>query len=368
MRLGRTGSVAPRVPERTIGVSIAAQPMRITPRDPTAVSPSGVAGTPARPAPDFHAVLPQDTARPTEAAAPTTGPRTSPPPRAPSPGPSGVGTARCASCGYLTGAERRFCRCGATLVARKQVTVAEPDRVTVPWYRRLGELSGGGRDFRRAMRAANGGARVVYNLSWSVHTGLFRLSLLLAALGIGVSQLGPWGGNLRGELAARFNAALPHSYETVRVGTVQTDPAMRPTAGFELSFVTDGDAGRAWAAPWNTPASQGRPCSRPGGAPALVMTFRKPTRIDRLAINAGVAADNNARTQQASPRRIDVALSDGSCQELDLADQPGTQQFGVHADGVTSARLVIVDVYPPRDRPTGEVLVGLSEVAFQTRS
>jgi hypothetical protein len=110
-------------------------------------------------------------------------------------------------------------------------------------------------------------------------------------------------------------------------------------------------------------------CPRQGGAPALIVTFRRPARVDRLSISAGLAEANDQRTRQARPRAIDVVFSDGTCVSADLTDTAGAQSVAVNIAETTTARLVIVDVFAARDIERGvrDVMVSLSEVTFQTR-
>jgi hypothetical protein len=124
--------------------------------------------------------------------------------------------------------------------------------------------------------------------------------------------------------------------------------------------------GRAWAAPWQPTADTGGPCRRAGGTPAVLVTFPQSATVGRLSVRAGLADGNDERARQAHPRQLDVQFSDGSCIPLDLADTPDAQQFDITTAAVTSARIVIVDVYPARDTP-GVPLVSLSEVTFQRR-
>jgi hypothetical protein len=247
-------------------------------------------------------------------------------------------------------------RAGSTQTASKRL----------PWYRRLGDLFGGNRDFRRSMRSANRGLRATYNVGLSIRGKLVRVTLLLGAAGVGLSQLGPWGGDLRGQVRARIDQVRPHSYVDVPVDVVATDPASRALPGYSVKFAVDGDPGRAWAAPWQPAADTGGPCRRPGGTPALLVTFPQAATVSRLSIRAGLAAGNDERSRQAQPRVLDVQFSDGSCTTVELANTPDAQQFPVTTGAATSARIVIADVYPAPDAQ-GPPLVSLSEVTFQRR-
>ncbi len=357
---GKPGPATPRIPERTLGVVVAAQPARLAPRAPVA-PPSAATGPPTT----FEAVSPQET---TGAASRNHGPTPSastgvhPPPRSP----DGRGGPRCHMCGQPVAGGRRFCRCGASVAVHTQAPPAAPLTAHVPWWRRPGELLGGGRDFRRAMRSANGGVRAAYDVTLSMRSRLVRASLLLGTLGIGVSQLGPWGGDLRAQVTDRVDRLLPRSYTALPVGGALTDPATPVLSGYDVGFAVDGDLRRAWAARWQPPGDTGAPCDRAGGSPALLVTFRQPVSVDRLTVNAGLAEDSDERLRQARPRQLDVRFSDGTCAQVDLADVPTAQPVKVHAQLVTRARVVVVDAYPARDRPK-VLLMSLSELTFESR-
>jgi hypothetical protein len=346
----------PVVPERTIGTRISgSQPSRLTPRAPVSTSTGPGPG-----GPDLGAVQPGDPT-PSRGSGPAVTTVRTDPGRIEPPLP---GQSVCPGCGRGVDAGRRFCRCGAALTPpARPTTVVAAKRL--PWYRRLGEIFGGGRDFKRAMRAANGGLRATYDVGLSARSMVWRASAVLAALGVGLSQFGPWGADLRTQLTAKVDGFLPHSYADISTDAVSTDPAQPPTPGFDPRYAVDGDAARAWAAPWVPVAAGGAPCQRPGGTPALTITFKSPAAVDRIVVRAGLAKGNDKRALQARPRRLDILFSDGSCKVADLADDAEAQTVDVAATGVAHARIVIVDAYPPSDQ--GDGLVSLSEIAFQTR-
>ena len=95
-----------------------------------------------------------------------------------------------------------------------------------------------------------------------------------------------------------------------------------------------------------------------------MVTFRQPTALSRVTIQAGLADGNDERSRQARPRQVDLLFSDGTCTVLDLTDSAGAQHVDVKAAGVTSVRAVIVDAYAPRDA-TSSPLVSVSELSFQ---
>jgi hypothetical protein len=109
----------------------------------------------------------------------------------------------CPHCGRSLPAGRRFCTCGADLAHRP---ADEPVRVpAAPSW--LAEWSAN-RRFHSAQRAAVGGAPVRYDAPTSARTRLVRLLLVLLALAVLASQLGPWGSALRHEVGARVDRVV----------------------------------------------------------------------------------------------------------------------------------------------------------------
>jgi hypothetical protein len=372
VQLGRVAPVdplAPRVPERTIGVSIAEQQQaRVAPRAPVGQPPGQPepTGDGEHGASGFDAVQPQELVDRPYQPQPTlrTATPTGPPPLAAEGRPLDLGEIRCPVCGHALPEGRRFCRCGASLVKAKGPSSTAGTMARLPWYRRLGDFIGSGRDFRRSMRGANRGLRATYNAGLSARTQLVRASLLLGTVGLGLSQFGPWGPDLRGELTGRLDKFLPKSFVDVPVEQAATDPATKALPGYDVKFAVDGDPGRAWAAPWVPASTNGQPCQRAGGAPALVLTFRQPDAVRRVTIEAGLADGNDERGRQARPRQVDLLFSDGTCTVLDLTDSAAAQHVDVKVNGVTSVRATIVDAYDARDA-TGTPLVSISELSFQ---
>jgi hypothetical protein len=351
------------VPQRSIGVRVSGLESRIAPRSPFAVpvTPGGpTQTTPA--ASDLDAVLPQDPATPPPPRRP--GPATSAPAPAWS-GPPATGATTCPVCAREVAADRRFCRCGATLVRPGATATESPSPQRLPWYRRLGELFGGGRSFRKAMRAANGGMRASYDVAMSARARFARTVALLSVLGVGASQLGPWAPDLRTRATGFVDRVLPKQYDVVATEAVRVEPEIQPITGFEPAFAVDQNAERAWAAPWGAVPAAGEPCQRPGGTVALLITFSQEAAVERVVIRAGLAENNDGRELQSRPKQVDILFSDGTCYTAELSDGADAQEIAVEATA-SEARLVIVDAYPPAD--AGDGLVGLSEVTFETRT
>jgi hypothetical protein len=374
VQLGRVAPVdplAPRVPERTIGVTISDQQTRVAPRPGAAPPPSphDYAEAGDQQGSGFDAVQPQELQDRPYHPQPTATPRTTgvsggPPPLMADGRMPEFGEIRCPTCGTALPEGRRFCRCGTSLVKSKVASNAAVTSARLPWYRRIGDFVGSGRDFRRSMRGANRGLRATYNAGLSARTHMVRGMILMGTMGIGVSQFGPWGGDLRGQVSDQVQRFLPKSFIEVPVESVATDPVVKALPGYDVKFAADGNPGRAWAAAWVPVAANGQPCNRAGGAPALVITFRQPDAIRRVTVQAGLADGNDQRTQQARPRELDLLFSDGTCTVFDLTDSAAAQTVNVRVNGATSVRATIVDAYDAQDA-TGRPLIAISEISFQ---
>jgi hypothetical protein len=65
------------------------------------------------------------------------------------------------------------------------------------------------RAFRHAQRTANGGAPVAFDAGIGWRAVTVRAALLAVLAALVVSQVGPWGADLRADLAAWVTAAVP---------------------------------------------------------------------------------------------------------------------------------------------------------------
>lgn len=108
----------------------------------------------------------------------------------------------CPRCGRLLPAERRFCACGADLVRRPVDAAPGPEQAPSWWSEWTSYCR-----FRRAQRIAGGGP-VHFDSPISLRTRLVRLLLILLVLAALASQLGPWGGALRQEVATRIDQVM----------------------------------------------------------------------------------------------------------------------------------------------------------------
>ena len=333
--------------------------------DPMAVTPQAAEpqrSPAAKPAPvppdDVEAVKPDE-----QQAPPPVRTRHTPAPqpaRAPKPG-----EIRCGNCGRYNPPGTRFCRCGNALPVQPkpaaQATTPAPPAL-LPWYRRL--LGGADRDrVRQATRAA----RITYDRGLGLRARWVRATLLLGALGIGVTAVAPWGAGLRGFVGDQIQQV--RGYEAVTVEKAVVVPADARRRSFPAAFATDGQPSRAWAVGWRgggRRAPEGA-CGqvRSPAAGSLVVSLAQASRVDRVTIQPGLQRDNPNWSKQARPRTVELRFSDGTCQRISLGDAFEPQTFDVEARAVSDVQVVILDAYPQQEG-RGD-LTAISEIGFAAR-
>lgn len=281
---------------------------------------------------------------------------------------------RCPTCGRVSPAGRRFCRCGATLVPPVSVDTWVDPEEPLAWHRRIRDGLGGGARFWRAMRSANRGVRARFSRARSLRDHAVRWLAVFGITVVGVSQLGPWGGQLRDDAWHRASAVLPWSYTVVRAEMAATDPAVADVPGFEPGNAIDLDRGTAWATSWTQPSpGTASPdtgaCSRSDGSSRLVIQFRQPVDISRIRILPGMPAVSPDRHGQNRPKTVDLKLSDGSCGTVDFDDVPDERSVEISGDAITTIDVSIIDVYPADPAPDlrAGALVAVTEVVAESR-
>jgi len=275
---------------------------------------------------------------------------------------------RCPNCGLILPAGRRFCRCGASLLtpAPAQDWVDPEERQ--PWHRRIRDGIGSGAKFWRAMRRANHGARARFGRARSLRDHTVRWLAAVGVTVVGVSQLGPWGGQLRDDAFSRVSARLPWSYTSVRADGTTTDPPEDDRPGLGPGFAVDLDRSTAWATAWAEPTAGGEPCDRPAGAARLTITFTNPVDVDRVRVLPGMPSVSPDQELQNRPKVVDVRLSDRSCGTMTFDKASGEGSVELSGDNITSMTVSIVDVHPaPTDSSAAASLVAITEVIPEFR-
>lgn len=224
-------------------------------------------------------------------------------------------------------------------------------------------------EFRRAMRAANGGRRAAYDRRLSARTRSVRIGAATTVAALLFAFFGPFGGALRSVVSGGTTRLLGR-YEPVEVSNVSAATAEGPAGqdpqipGFLLSYAADGYDTTAWATTWDPDsASEVDECS---GAPAagttLTLEFAEPTNVDRIRVLPGISRDKEQWRRQFRPRTVDVRFSGGACERLRLNDRFELQEYGVEVEAADSATVMIVDAFEPEQG--NQQLVAISEIAF----
>ncbi len=322
------------------------------------------------------------------------------PPQPPAPPPD----APCPRCGVENATSLRFCRkCGLALrgpTLHQGAAARPPARVErSSWWSRL---FGGSGNTRRAARAA-------YRRSLPLRYRVLRWVMALAGVAAVVGLLTVLGRNpagwvtdriedLRGDLvqvsaltaygepadAARAPATAATTgtgvevppTDAVSVGgvtsataapTAATPPSTGVGAQDPATDLLDNRADTAWVTPWSADvqrvAAQAAcvPPQTPTGVGApgsVVLVPSQPVSVRELSIAAGLPNDDTRRLQQWRPKTLQLAYSDGSCQQVTLTDVDGLQQLSVDPVQSAQIRLSVVDAYPPlSDQPVDELAI-----------
>lgn len=286
-----------------------------------------------------------------------------PPPPAQSaapPGPPPPTEGPCPRCGVVNDAELRFCRkCGLSLrgpVLQDDGARSTPPPERLPWWRKWFRPA---ENTRRAARAA-------YRHSMPLRYRMMRWVWGLLGLGAIVGVFYALGQN---PVAWVQNQIANFQNSLVQVAGLQAvaepaDPnATENTAQNALDNLSD----TAWTTTW-TQASQLNPANAPclspstpsaAGAPgSIVIIPSGPTTVREISIAAGLSKGDARRLQEWRPKTVQLAFSDGTCQQISLADNETLQQVKIEPVETTQIRVSIVDAYPPLpDQPIDTVAI-----------
>jgi hypothetical protein len=296
------------------------------------------------------------------------------------------GGPECPQCGTANPAGRRFCRrCGADLptVAATRPDTPEPAEGREPWWRRL---------FRRRPRegeAPSRSARAAYRRSLDIRYRAMRVVAVVAGLGVIAGGLGLVGVNPVSGARSLWDRFFPRDE---RVGELQaaTDPAGEVVGEFAPGNAVDGDADTAWATTWllepgapaaeacaddgSSPGSAAQPSggsdaappvpagSTGGGEAALVIALPEATELSKISVQPGLAAGDPDRALQWQPTRLELRFDDGTCTEVELADEAGVQDHRIDAPETSTVRVSVLDAAEPRAPEGATDLVAIGEV------
>ena len=315
-------------------------------------------------------------APPQQAQAPgyQTPPQAPPEPPPPTEGP-------CPRCGVVNGAELRFCRkCGLALRGptlhdggAPRLT-APPERA--PWWRRW---------FRPADNTRRG-ARAAYRRSLPVRYRIIRWGLALLGIGAIIGAFALIGRNPVGWAVNTWNDVLGKTVQVNNLdaytdpnpaeaagnpGTVTASPGATPSlsrpAVDTAPNVVDNLSNTAWMTAWSqtsqlNPADA--PCVPPStptaadGPESILIVPQGSITVRAISVAGGLSKDDARRQQQWRPKTVQLAFSDGSCQQVTLADNPDLQSLELNAVDTTQIRLSVIDAYSASpDQPIDEVAI-----------
>jgi hypothetical protein len=270
----------------------------------------------------------------------------------------------CSACGAANEPGRRFCRrCGAPVAGSAPTTAptrAAPARLS--WWRRLlARLRGGGGD-----HGEGGGdrtARAAYRRSLDVRFRVLRWVAVLATLGLGAGAAGLAGINPVSGARSLWERFFPRDERVTEV-TAATSPEETERPDFAAGAAVDGAPDTAWAAGWTLAADDpaadacGDLPTGGGGDAALVLNLPAATELSRLEVQPGLPAGDPDRPNQWRPTRLELRYEDGSCEEIELRDEPGSQEHDIEAEETTSVRVVVLDAAPPTSGDGDLVSIG----------
>ena len=257
----------------------------------------------------------------------------------------------CGNCGTASDSTRRFCRrCGTWLVTPSLVAPAPPDRFRT-----------------RLRRRWWGGTTGAYTGDLTRGTIAFRvLSVVLAlALVAGVLTLAGW------HPIRRATDLVGHVLGSGRVEDGVTARAVPADAYPDIpaAWVVDGVRARGFATRWTLgpPGDPGAACgtARSATASSLVVTLPGPTDVREIGIEAGLPAGDPQIEARWRPRTLELRWSNGRCQTVQLAKEPGLQRFAVEPGEMTDVSIAVVAGYGPGNGGTDRLDIG--EITFWRR-
>lgn len=251
----------------------------------------------------------------------------------------------CGQCGEGNDPSRHFCRrCGNTL--------AEALSVELPWYRRLWN-----RMFHRTYAAGYRHRRVgppnVMGAFWRIVRLALGLIIVLAVLAFAL-------------VPSFRTGVINRVHDTINPLRVQLFPhydPIHPTGasastsipGHLPTLAIDGFSNTYWAA------------SPRDAAPYLKISFASPVDLFDIGITPGAAGSTPADgyLTQPRPQTVHLVFSDGTTQNVSVADLQKAQFFSINAKQVTFVEIHILSVWPVAG--ASHSAVAIAEVEFRTK-
>jgi hypothetical protein len=301
----------------------------------TATQPEVTTGLPAARRPDGPAP-PTDVPK---ARQPEEAPNAPPPPPrivpAMVPEVNEVGTF-CSACGAGNDVRRHFCRrCGAPLM-RGTATNRQS------WWARL---------MQRRREAAAGDRPFREETTFGSLVRTFLVTMLLVVLIGGIFAYLALPG-FRAAVNREIDIAVTDVRRLINPSYVQVHPVTTSVSsevtGHPAQLATDLINNDYWAADLSRDQE-----------PTLTVTFDGPTDLDAIVVTNGAAPPDYPRL--ARPKTLQISYSDGTGEQVSLKDDLHATAYVIHARGVTSMTVRIVNVYPGQ----ASTQVGLAEIEFR---
>ncbi len=252
----------------------------------------------------------------------------------------------CGDCGEGNDPTRHFCRrCGNSL--------DEAVAVSLPWYRRFLNRVFGKRTREAGWRPRRVGAPNVMGFVFR----MVRLAIVaLIAVGVLAFALLP---PFRSLVVDRVTKAVTAGRMLVHPNYDPVYPtgasASTSIAGHLPGLTDDKVKGTYWAA---------LPTDR---TPTLVFRFDTPQDLADIGFTSGASGPAPADQFLAQPRPhlVHLVFSNGTSQDLTLADKDSAQFFPINAKQVTSVEIHIVSVYATAGAAPSSVAI--DEVEFRIK-
>jgi hypothetical protein len=368
---------APAPPAAPAGPAVPAVPAQPGPPAAPGEPAAPAARAPSAPVPDPPRITgpaaPPEPSRGLQPAEPP--PR--PPPVRPQASPAAVepGGDLCPQCGTANPPGRRFCRrCGAVLDPVAVGAEVVPTREARPsrWRR----ITGRGDRADRPRRADTGdddgstagrAARAAYRRSLDVRFRVLRVLAVVAGLGLMAGALGLVGLNPVSGARSLWDRFFPR-YEAIGELQAVAEPGEVVDADFPPGAAVDRDPATAWATGWGVdpagdpPAACADEPGTGGAESALLVTLPERTAVGKLSIQPNLPGDDAGRAAFGSPTRVELRFDDGSCEDVELTAEAGSQHHRIDGPETTTVRIAVIDAAPPRDPALSQGQVAIGEV------
>ena len=275
--------------------------------------------------------------------------------------------APCPRCGLTNPLTRRFCgKCGLTLkepVFDEKTAAVPGQSERVRWWHRWFRPPSG---TRRA-------ARVAYRRSLPLRYRLVRWLWGVVGLGAIVGTFAMFDNNPVGWIGDRW-ADLRGSLTQVEPLRAVGEPAATALPGFPAMNLVDGREDTAWAVTWSAAIASNpartdclSPAAPSPGALSSILLFpEQAVTVRAVTIAAGLYEQDPLRDRQWRPKTLQLAFSDGSCQQVTLVDSADLQQLPLDPVATTQIRISVLDAFSPGpDQPIEQI--SISEVQIFSR-